>query len=115
MQDEASKPVRSIDTIHSIWPDTTVRQLTPILTPFSKKLYSIITYWNINIHIDPIIYWLWKNPFKEGVITPIIEDHSSVKAKWYQYILGTKWYANKVKHKYNEYKKSNNIYLVDYV
>ena len=74
-----------------------------------------MTYWNIKIHIDPIIYWQWKSPFKDKAITPIIEDHSSVKAKWYQYILGTKWYVNKVKHKYNEYKKSDNIYLVDYV
>lgn len=82
---------------------------------FIKKLYSMMAYWNINIHIDPIIYWQWKNPFKGKAITPIIEDHSSVKTKWYQYILGTKWYANKIKHKYNEYKKSDNIYLVDYV
>lgn len=60
-----------------------------------------------------IVYWDWS--VTDYLHFNIIEDHSSVKTKWYQYILGTKWYANKVKHKYNEYKKSNNIYLVDYV
>lgn len=72
-----------------------------------------------NICIDSAItYWDWKEyytPFVE-----VKEYHASVKATWYQYLLGCKWFANK----YNAFAKAfnieygtcpNRVLLLDYV
>lgn len=55
---------------------------------------------NIGFNIDSvIIYWEWKE--YECPKIELHEYHASVSASWYQYILGTKWFA---KH-YNKYAK----------
>lgn len=72
-----------------------------------------------NIFIDSVItYWNWKE-YKKPTIE-VKEYHSSVIARWYQYLLGCKWFA---KH-YNKYAKeqhydyvedSERVLLLDYV
>lgn len=68
-----------------------------------------------NINIDSAItYWNWKEccaPFIR-----VKEFHASVSAKWYQYLLGCKWFANR----YNNFSKAanmcmNEVLLLDYV
>ena len=68
-----------------------------------------------NINIDSAItYWNWKEccaPFIR-----VKEFHASVSAKWYQYLLGCKWFANR----YNNFSKASNmcmneVLLLDYV
>lgn len=68
-----------------------------------------------NINIDSAItYWDWKeccDPFIR-----VKEFHASVSAKWYQYLLGCKWFANR----YNNFSKAanmcmNEVLLLDYV
>ena len=72
-----------------------------------------------NICIDSAItYWDWKEHYKP--LVEVKEFHASVSAKWYQYILGCKWFANK----YNTFGKDitmndltsiNEVLLLDYV
>ena len=45
----------------------------------------------------------------------VIEDHASVMTKWYEYLLGTKHYADKVRYKYVDKKNDDNVYLLDYI
>lgn len=68
-----------------------------------------------NVNIDSAItYWNWKEccaPFIR-----VKEFHASVSAKWYQYLLGCKWFANR----YNNFSKAanmcmNEVLLLDYV
>lgn len=72
-----------------------------------------------NIIIDSaIIYWTWTDILKPSVI--VLEDHTSVKSKWYQYILGTKWYAKKNNRRpYIENKAAyiddDKVLLLDYI
>ena len=88
------------------------------------KIARFKTYINIliekyDVDIDSAItYWDWKEYSIADI--DIKEYHASVKAKWYQYILGCKWFSNK----YNafakafniEYKEySNRVLLLDYV
>lgn len=90
-----------------------------------RKINRFTTYalilkdvYHINI-THAITYWNWKN----YVVNPTIEIkefHASVSAKWYQYILGCKWFANKynafVKTFNIEYKECpNRVLLLDYV
>ena len=62
-----------------------------------------------------IIYWNWDYTYYYNNQFNIIEDHASVKAKWYEYILGTKYYATKVGYKYINEHSSKNIYLLDFI
>lgn len=88
------------------------------------KIARFRTYINIltekyGVDIDSAItYWDWKE-YRIPDIN-IKEYHASVKAKWYQYILGCKWFANK----YNAFAKTfnieykacpNRVLLLDYV
>lgn len=62
-----------------------------------------------------ITYWNWDYTYYYNNQFNIIEDHASVKAKWYEYILGTKYYAIKVGYKYINEHSSKNIYLLDFI
>ena len=62
-----------------------------------------------------IIYWNWDYTYYYNNQFNIIEDHASVKAKWYEYILGTKYYATKVGYKYINEHSSKNIYLLNFI
>ena len=88
------------------------------------KIARFKTYINIltekyGVDIDSAItYWDWKEYSIADI--DIKEYHASVKAEWYQYILGCKWFA---KH-YNSYAKKRHygysednerVLLLDYV
>lgn len=62
-----------------------------------------------------IVYWNWDYKYYHNDQFNIIEDHASVKAKWYEYILGTRYYAAKVGYKYINRHISKNIYLLDFI
>lgn len=80
---------------------------------FIDYLYYLKEEYNINID-SAITYWNWKEccaPFIR-----VKEFHASVSAKWYQYLLGCKWFANR----YNNFSKAanmcmNEVLLLDYV
>lgn len=101
--DERKEPKDTITKLHSF---------RDFIYSFSSRYIDNTT----TILYEAIVFWNWETIIssKNKGIT-IKEDHASVKAKWYQYILGTKWYANKVKPLYKEYMKLKNIYLVDYI
>lgn len=83
-----------------------------ILHLFPSALYK-------NLDIDSmIVYWNWKELLRPDI--EVKEFHSSVTAKWYQYLLGCKWFANR----YNDFGKCVNteyvedtykVLLLDYV
>lgn len=87
----------------------------------SDYMYQLSTFLEYNItyeHIkvaQAIVYWEWFCRDYALEDKRVIENHASVKAKWYEFILGLKHYANKVKKFYCDYTICNNIYLVDYV
>lgn len=69
-----------------------------------------------NIVIDDVrLYWDWHNPIISSKLG-IKEFHVSVSGKWYQYLLGTKWFA---KHFNKEYKNNtntnSNVHLMDFI
>lgn len=69
------------------------------------RTYIIILREKYHIDIDSAItYWDWQEHIEEPHID-IKEYHASVKATWYQYLLGCKWFANK----YNAFAKAFNI------
>lgn len=83
------------------------------------KIYLWLIRQKYNVNIDSAItYWNWKEHYKPFI--KVKEYHASVSAKWYQYILGCKWFANK----YNTFGKDitmkdltsiNEVLLLDYV
>ena len=83
------------------------------------KIYLWLIRQKYNVNIDSAItYWNWKEHYKP--LVEVKEYHASVKATWYQYLLGCKWFANK----YNAFAKSfnieygtcpNRVLLLDYV
>lgn len=84
---------------------------------FKIYLWFIRQKYNVNID-SAITYWNWKEHYKP--LVKIKEFHASVSAKWYQYLLGCKWFA---KH-YNSYAKQRHygysednerVLLLDYV
>ena len=84
---------------------------------FITYLWILIKKYNVNID-SAITYWDWKEHYKP--LVEVKEFHASVSAKWYQYILGCKWFA---KH-YNSYAKKRHygysednerVLLLDYV
>lgn len=83
------------------------------------KDYIDIIKRDFNVNIDSAItFWDWKEHYKPTI--EIKEYHASVSAKWYQYILGCKWFAkhkNKyAKETYYDYGEDNErVLLLDYV
>lgn len=88
-------------------------------TEFSDFVDNFSSWLNDNIIVDSAItYWDWKE-YRIPDIN-IREYHASVKAKWYQYILGCKWFAkhynNYAKQRYYSYSEDNeHVLLLDYV
>ena len=74
---------------------------------------------DFKVNIDSAItYWDWKEYSKPFV--EVKEFHASASAKWYQYLLGCKWfaltYAAKYKYKYPDIDECiNEVLLLDYV
>ena len=70
-----------------------------------------------NICIDSAItYWNWIEHYKPFI--EVKEFHASVSAKWYQYILGCKWFALTYSgiSKYPDVEECmNEVLLLDYV
>ncbi len=87
-----------------------------------SKFIDLIEYIRDNSHIIGFIaitYWNW-DTYVVGKLLNIAEFHASVSAPWYQYILGTKWWANKnnnkIKTKYKEFiNDSDNVMLLDFI
>ena len=84
---------------------------------FNIYLWFIKQKYNVNID-SAITYWNWKEHYKP--LVKVKEYHASVSAKWYQYVLGCKWFANK----YNTFGKYitikdlasiNEVLLLDYI
>ena len=84
---------------------------------FNIYLWLIKQKYNVNID-SAITYWDWKEHYTSFI--EVKEYHASVKATWYQYLLGCKWFANK----YNAFAKAfnieygtcpNRVLLLDYV
>lgn len=94
------------------------RRSKPKYASFERQRFIAYFYYlqqEYNICIDSAItYWDWKEycaPFIR-----VKEFHASVSAKWYQYLLGCKWFANR----YNNFSKAanmcmNEVLLLDYV
>lgn len=84
------------------------------------KIICFKTYINIltekyGVDIDSAItYWDWKEYSIADI--DIKEYHASVSAKWYQYILGCKWFALMYPCTFKHSIVSNNsVLLLDYV
>lgn len=81
---------------------------------FSQFINKFSQYNEHIILVQAIVYWNWT--IIDYISTPeIIEDHASVNAKWYEYMLGNKYYAAKVGVKYINEKSNNKVFLIDYV
>lgn len=70
--------------------------------------------------IIAITYWDWETKIIGEVPARIAEFHASVSAPWYQYLLGTKWWANKnnakIKSDYKNYIDDlDSVILIDFV
>lgn len=84
---------------------------------FEVYLFTIRQKYNVNID-SAITYWDWKEHYKPFI--RVKEFHASVSAKWYQYLLGCKWfaltYAGEHKYKYPDIDECiNEVLLLDYV
>lgn len=99
--DERRKPSNSAEQILSF--SKLITLFKSFLDGTNGKLTQTIVYWD----------WMVTNFSNHSI--DVIEKHASVSAKWCEYILGIKWYANKIKPLYKEYINSEEIYLVDYV
>lgn len=72
---------------------------------------------------DSITFWNWQHlDYKTGFDNKnrlsMIEYHTSIISKWYEYILGTKWFARKHNKEFltEEMKRDSHIvYLMDYL
>ena len=81
---------------------------------FSQFIKKFSQYNEHIILVQAIVYWNWT--IIDYISTPeIIEDHASVNAKWYEYMLGNKYYAAKVGVKYINEKSNDKVFLIDYV
>lgn len=81
---------------------------------FSQFINKFSQYNEHIILVQAIVYWNWT--IIDYISTPeIIEDHASVNAKWYEYMLGNKYYAAKVGVKYINEKSTDKVFLIDYV
>lgn len=71
--------------------------------------------WNIFECIDLVNYTNYTEIVPISM-PPYIEYHASVAAKWYEYILGCKWFAKHHNKQFmNNNSKYNYIYMMDYV
>jgi hypothetical protein len=109
---ETRLPIRVIYDQRSKPKDTSY-----ITNRFTTYLWILMERYNVNID-SAITYWDWKEHYKP--LIDVKEYHASVKATWYQYLLGCKWFA---KH-YNSYAKQRHygysednerVLLLDYV
>lgn len=81
---------------------------------FSQFINKFSQYNEHIILAQAIVYWNWT--ITDYISTlEIIEDHASVNAKWYEYMLGNKYYAAKVGVKYINEKSNDKVFLIDYV
>lgn len=94
------------------------------LKPFmaDRKTSVFLSYVNMvertyNVNVDSAItYWDWKEHYKPSI--EVKEFHASVSAKWYQYLLGCKWFALTYSgiSKYPDVEECmNEVLLLDYV
>ena len=67
------------------------------------------------ILVQAIVYWNWTVIDYNTLNLEVIEDHASVNAKWYEYMLGNKYYAVSVGAKYLNRKNDETVYLLDFV
>lgn len=82
---------------------------------FNIYLWLIRQKYNVNID-SAITYWNWKEHRKPFI--KVKEFHASVSAKWYQYLLGCKWFALTYSgiSKYPDVEECiNEVLLLDYV
>ena len=82
---------------------------------FESYLRIIRKKYNVNID-SAITYWDWKEHYKPSI--EVKEFHASVSAKWYQYLLGCKWFALTYSgiSKYPDVEECiNEVLLLDYV
>lgn len=82
---------------------------------FTNYLSYLKEEYNINID-SAITYWDWKEYCKPFI--RVKEFHASVSAKWYQYLLGCKWFALTYSgiSKYPDFEECmNDVLLLDYV
>lgn len=82
---------------------------------FTKYLSYLKEEYNVNID-SAITYWDWKEYCKPFI--RVKEFHASVSAKWYQYLLGCKWFALTYSgiSKYPDVEECiNEVLLLDYV
>ena len=82
---------------------------------FIAYLYYLQQEYNICID-SAITYWDWKEHRKPFI--KVKEFHASVSAKWYQYLLGCKWFALTYSgiSKYPDVEECmNEVLLLDYV
>lgn len=88
-----------------------------------NKLARLVNYiYNSSnvIGIIAITYWNWKTNILGEPPSRVAEFHASVSAPWYQYLLGTKWWANKnndtIKNDYKEYINDlDSVILLDFI
>lgn len=85
---------------------------------YSEVVYPILT--NTWVRITYITFWDWEISYTHTSSVVEIESHASVSAKWYQYILGTKWFAKHNNHKAKELyagvvKSERMAVLIDFV
>ena len=95
---------------------------------YIKRFLALIKLINSNtsskcIIDDSIIFWNWMHVDfmtdlpKEGKLN-MVEYHTSIMSKWYEYILGTKWFAKKYNDKFittDKVDSTDTVYLIDYV
>ena len=84
---------------------------------FKTYLWILMERYNVNID-SAITYWDWKEHYKP--LVEVKEYHASVSAKWYQYLLGCKWFAKHynsyAKKRHYDYSEDNErVLLLDYV
>ena len=85
---------------------------------YKEVVFPILT--NAWVRITYITFWEWKIEYTHSSSVIEMEYHASVSAKWYQYILGTKWFARhhneRIKELYADTVKSEDIaVLIDFV
>lgn len=82
---------------------------------FERYFCLIILRYNVNID-SAITYWDWKERYKPRI--EVKEFHASVSAKWYQYLLGCKWFAltySGISKYPNVEECMNEVLLLDYI
>ena len=82
---------------------------------FGQFLNKFKQYSKHIILVQAIVYWNWTVIDYNTLNLEVIEDHASVNAKWYEYMLGNKYYAAKVGVKYINEKSNDKVFLIDYV